>query len=415
MDINWIVNRVKNVLLTPKNEWPVIAEEAETVSGLYMRYILIMSAIPALAQLIQLSLLGSSFMGVTVRVGFGDALVHSIVGYGVSLLMIFIMSLVVNALAATFNGEKNSIQALKAITYSWTAVWVGTVLGIIPGIGFLFSIAGLVYAIYQLYLGLQFTMKAPQDKAVGYTAVTVIIGIVLALIVGVVVGTITGAGRMAAGLTGGGSEVTVDPDSPLGKMEQWGKAMEKAGKEMEQAEASGDKDAQAAAAAKMLGTVLSGGEGQVESVPTDTLKALVPDTLQGLARSSLSAERNAAMGVQVSTTQAEYSAEDGRSLRLEITDAGSMSGMLAMAGWANMESEREDEYGYEKTYKADGRMVHERWDKQNNSGEYALVVAGRFTVKVEGNMTDMDSIKAAVNEIDLGQLEALKDAGKTGN
>ncbi|MGQ2933191.1 MAG: YIP1 family protein, partial [Sphingopyxis sp.] len=50
-------------------------------------------------------------------------------------------------------------------------------------IGLLFALYGL----YLLYLGLPVLMKVPQDKALGYTVVVVIVYIVLFLIVGAVV------------------------------------------------------------------------------------------------------------------------------------------------------------------------------------------------------------------------------------
>ena len=47
MDFNKLIARAKNILLTPKTEWPVIAGEAETVQSLYLNYILVLAAIPA--------------------------------------------------------------------------------------------------------------------------------------------------------------------------------------------------------------------------------------------------------------------------------------------------------------------------------------------------------------------------------
>ena len=50
------------------------------------------------------------------------------------------------------------------------------------------------------------------------------------------------------------------------------------------------------------------------------------------------------------------------SLQLEINDTGGAQGLLALAAWANVEEEREWQGGYEQDYRADGRMIHERWD-----------------------------------------------------
>ena len=56
-------------------------------------------------------------------------------------------------------------------------------------------------------------------------------------------------------------------------------------------------------------------------------------------------------------------------------------------------------------------MVREYWDRNNNSGEYSLVVGERFTVKVQGSADDIDDLKEAAEDLDLSGLEALKNEG----
>ncbi|HEX3895394.1 MAG TPA: YIP1 family protein, partial [Rudaea sp.] len=58
MDFNKIIARVKNILLAPKTEWPVIAAEPETVAGLYKNYIVIIAALAPIATFIGLVVFG---------------------------------------------------------------------------------------------------------------------------------------------------------------------------------------------------------------------------------------------------------------------------------------------------------------------------------------------------------------------
>ena len=104
MDFNKLIARVKNILLTPKTEWPVIAAEPETVAGLFTNYILILSAIPAVIQFLKLSVIGISlpFVG-TFRVGVGMGITQMIVTYAISVGVTYIMMLIVDALAPTWN------------------------------------------------------------------------------------------------------------------------------------------------------------------------------------------------------------------------------------------------------------------------------------------------------------------------
>ena len=182
-----IVQRAKDILLKPKESWPVIAAEPATTQSIYIPYVLVLAAVGPLAGLIGGQLFGITILGVTYHPPLATALVSAIVSYGLSLATVFILALVIDGLAPNFGGQKDQVQALKVAAYSATAGWVGGIFGILPAlavIGLLFALYGL----YLLYLGLPVLMKAPQDKALGYTVVVVIVYIVLFLIVGAVVG-----------------------------------------------------------------------------------------------------------------------------------------------------------------------------------------------------------------------------------
>jgi len=196
----------------------------------------------------------------------------------------------------------------------------------------------------------------------------------------------------------------------MGKLESMARQAEEAGKKMEAAQKSGDVQAQRDAAGDMMSAVAGGG-AQVESLAPDRIKPFVPESLAGLKRTEISAERNNAMGMQVSEARGTYSNDAGRSLRLEIVDMGGMKGMMAFAGWAAGEQERETDQGYEKTYKQDGRLVHEEWDRERKSGEYSTVLGERFSVKLSGEASSITELKTAVASLDLAGLEALKNEG----
>lgn len=417
MDINKLIARVKAILMTPKTEWPVIAAEPATVSDLYKNYIIFLAAIPAVAGFIKGSLIGYGAFGIHYRTPIGAGITAMIVMYALGLALTYVMALIIDALAPTFGGQKSQVQALKAVAYAYTASWVASIGQIVPGLGWLIAIAGGVYSIYLLYLGLSPTMKSPTEKAAGYTAVSIIIAIVLSWIIMLIVGGIIGTGAMMGGAFSGahlgsnsGDEVTIDKDSSLGKLDAWSKKMEAAGKQMETAQKSGDADAQGKALGAVMGTALGGGD-QVEALAPDVLKPFVPDSLAGLKRTEVSAERNGALGMQVSEARGVYSDGAGKSLDLEISDLGSAKGMLALAGWAGAESDKETDHGYDKTYKQDGRVVHEQWDTRSKRGEYSIVLGDRFTVKVSGNADSIDQLKAAVASVNLSGLEALKNQG----
>ena len=180
-----LVDRVKRILMSPKTEWEVIDAESATPSELYTRYIMPLAAIGPIAHLIGSTVFGISipFVG-TYRVPIGSAITQAIVTYVLSLAGTYVLALIIDALAPTFNGRRSQIQALKLAAYSMTASWVAAIFALIPALSPL-ALLGL-YSLYLLYLGLPVLMKAPQDKAVGYIAVVIVMAIVLAMVIGAV-------------------------------------------------------------------------------------------------------------------------------------------------------------------------------------------------------------------------------------
>ena len=414
MDLNKIMARAKAILLSPKSEWPVIAGESTTIADLYKGYAIWLAAIPAIFTFLKMSVIGTSVMFAgTFRVGIGSGLTTMVISYVLALAMLYVLALIVDALAPSFGGQKNSVQAFKVIVYAYTASWIAGIAQIVPGLGILLMIVGGIYSIYLMYLGLPQTMKCPPEKAAGYTAVIVIIAIVVGAVIGVVVGGVAGVGGMMSGAnysSSSGDDVKFDEDSPLGKMQKWGEEMETANKKLEAAQKSGDQAAQEQAMKAVFGAALGGGQ-QVESLAPDRLKSFVPEKLAGLSRSSLSAERSGAMGLQVSTATATYSDDSGREVRLEITDAGGAKGLLGLASWAGVEGEREENGRREKTFREDDRLIHEEWDSNASEGQYTVIVGDRFTVKVEGGARSVAQLREAAEQLDLDGLADLRTVG----
>lgn len=198
-----LVARVKGILLQPKSEWLKIDGEFATTKSLFTRYAMILAAIGPVC-----SLLGGQLMPIMgVKLSIVGAIVVTLVSYGMSLLGVFLLGLIINALAPNFGGTANKVQAMKLAVYSWTAAWLAGVFGLIPMLGIL-AILGL-YSFYLLFVGLPILMKVPEDKKVGYFIVTVIAGVVMYFIISAIVGAISmsfvAASVGMAGLAGMGA------------------------------------------------------------------------------------------------------------------------------------------------------------------------------------------------------------------
>lgn len=401
-----LVNRAKNLIVTPKTEWDVAAAEPTPPAQVVTGYVVPLAAAYALASFIGTSLI-MMFVGGFAGVGF--ALVGAIIHLVMAVVSVFVLGFIIDALAPTFGGTKNFNQAIKVAAYSYTPVWVFGLLTIIPFLGWLAVLVGALYALYLLYLGLPRLMQAPQDKAVPYIVVVIICGIVLWIVVGAIAtmaGGMGAAGMMGTRHMGSSGAAAVIASANTAKLDAFAKKMEEANKKMEAAQKSGDANAQAEAAMAALGTAFSGGKG-VDPVSIDQLKPFVPEQLAGMPRTDLQTERSGVKGLMSAKAEATYANGD-RHVRLEIVDTGGAAGLMTVAMWAGVQGEREDAHHREVTRKEGSRLVHEEQDKQDGSSKYLVVLNERFMVSAEGRGVDLAMLRSGVNSVNLSGLEALK-------
>ena len=391
-----LIARVKAILTTPKTEWLAIDAEPATAKELYTGYACILAAIPAVATLLGGQVFGHGAFGVTYRPPMIGAIVATVVSYGLSLLLVYILALIIDALAPSFDGAKDMLKALKVAVYASTAGWVAGVFALLPTLSPLAILGGL-YGLYLLYLGLPVLMKAPQAKALGYTAVTVIVAIVLSVAVSAVVGAVSGLavlggavghGLGSAATNGGTVKIPGVGSVDLGKLEEASKQMQ----------ASVDQ-AQSQAGGQIA-------EGAVQPVGAEVLQALLPASVAGYARGEVSSSSAGAAGLSVSEAEGRY-AKGTQSFTLQVTDMGGAAGLTAMAGAFNVQSNRTTSTGYEKVSTVGGRMTTEEWDSASKDGKYAVLVGGRFMVSADGQGASMSELKSAVTAVDFAMLERI--------
>jgi len=184
-----LVERAKNILLTPAKEWDVIKGEQLTIMDMFTKYAMILAAIPAIAGFIGYSVIGISYGFGTFRVPIGTALVWAILQYILSLGGVFLIAFIMDALAPTFGCTKNLVAAVKIVVFSYTATWVAGILNIIPSLGILVGLAS-IYSLFLMYMGMQKIKEVPKDKLVVYFVVTIIAAVVVYFVISMIVGAV---------------------------------------------------------------------------------------------------------------------------------------------------------------------------------------------------------------------------------
>jgi Yip1 domain len=187
-----LVDRVRNILLTPKAEWAAIDAEPASIQQIYARYVVPLALIPAVAGFIGGSIVGIGVPGVgTVRVGMLAGLLGAVLQFFLLLALVYVLALIINELATMFGGRMDIVAAFKVAAYSSTPAWLAGIFTVVPIFAFL-SVVGL-YSLYLLYLGLPLLMRVPVERAWAYTAVVAGAAMGLAFIISGVLGLLIGA------------------------------------------------------------------------------------------------------------------------------------------------------------------------------------------------------------------------------
>ena len=378
-----LIERVKAVLLRPKEEWPRIAAEPATVGGLYRSYVLPLAAIPPVATFVGMVLFGINLIFVRFRPPVGASLAQAIVQYVLGLIGVYALSLVIDALAPSFQGTKNPVAAFKVAAYSATAAWVAGIFNLLPGLWVL-SILGGLYSLYLFWLGLPRLMRVPEGKATSYAVVVLAAAIVLWWVVGMIAGVVTRPmmgypGASLAAADAGTVSVPGVGSVDLGKLD--------------------------AASKQVQADVAAAQTGAVKTVSGGALQALLPAAVAGFTRTGISSVSVGAAGLGTSNAEGTYR-NGPQEIRLELTDLGAAAALAALGSAFNVDESKQDENGYEKTGNIDGRMTTEKWDKVGNSGEYGVLVAKQFMVKASGQ-APIATLKQAVAAVDAAKLEAM--------
>jgi hypothetical protein len=371
-----IVDRVKAIILSPKDEWPKIAAESTPQGDILRSYVLPLAAIGPVASFIGGQVFGYGMFGFSYRPSLVWSLSSALVSYVLSIISVFVLAWIADLLAPKFDGQSNKLGAFKLVVYSYTAAWLAAVFGLIPSLG-VFSLLGL-YSLYLLYTGATPLLKVPQDKAVGFTAVTILCAVVLALIVSPITAAITGlwaAGPMAAATGEASGKLTVPGGGSvdLDRIQQATRDMEAAAR------------------------------GQ--PVAPDRMKALLPETIGGYRRSATEAMSAGPMG---STAQGTYTNEAGdRSFTLRIADMSALGALAGLSAAMNLEQSKEDADSFERTTTVNGQFVTEAWNRTTGSGKFGQTIDSRFLIEAEGSAGSIEELKQAVTSIDREDLGDL--------
>ncbi|RPH34235.1 MAG: DUF1282 domain-containing protein [Bacteroidales bacterium] len=175
-----LVDRAKNIILKPKDEWTLIDQEDTSVATLVATYLFPLALIPAIAAFIGYGIIGVAFFGPILSWGIKMAIISFIT----TVVGIYISAIIIDILAPNFGSVKDFRKTMQLVVYAYTPVMLAGAFSAIPALGFL-GILGL-YGLYLLYIGIKPMMKSPDDKVTVYFLVSLLVIIAVYFILGAI-------------------------------------------------------------------------------------------------------------------------------------------------------------------------------------------------------------------------------------
>lgn len=187
-----LIERAKNILIKPKEEWLVIDQENTSVSQLVTGYLIPLAFIPAIAVFIRYGLIG---FGPFAAASFSLGIKYAVVSFVSTIGGVYLSAFIIDALSTNFASTKDFRKSMQLVVYSYTPMLIAGIFQIVPALGIL-GIVGL-YGLYILYLGIAPMMKTPADKVTGYFVLSLVVIIVIYIVLAAILTSIFLSGSIA--------------------------------------------------------------------------------------------------------------------------------------------------------------------------------------------------------------------------
>lgn len=168
----FILSRAYGLLREPKKEWAQIRDEVTTVPSILLGYVAPMALIPPVADLLGKIIFQPAGIG-----DIGKAIIGAVVAWVVSVAMVYLLGIIISAIAENFDSDKNELASQKIAAYSLTPFFLSTITLLWPPLLWV-PIIALGAMVFLIYRGLPILLRTPPERAMAYTATVTIVAIV---------------------------------------------------------------------------------------------------------------------------------------------------------------------------------------------------------------------------------------------
>lgn len=187
INIDHLFNRIKLVIISPKEAWGKIKDESTTAKELILSYMLPLVLIPTIASFIGYGLIGSNtyFRSSSINWGLNQA----ILAFAGAFLGVFISAWCIHKLASSFNTQVSMQKALSLVIYAYTPSWLAGVFYLISALSILALVAG-IYSLYVLYTGFGEMTHVAEEKKTNYFIVSLLLIIGVSFLLSIVLASV---------------------------------------------------------------------------------------------------------------------------------------------------------------------------------------------------------------------------------
>lgn len=171
MDYSVLLQRAKNIIITPQKELLKIGNNIEDKKTTITQY-----ALPLIIAVCVAKFIGTFFIG-EYSMNLPFALTSSLIFFAVQYINLYIAIYLINEIFKTFKINTTLDKTASLIIYSSTPSWVlSIIIGVIPVLGKLSFLA--IYSFFIFWIGLSAILKIQEDKKVNVAIISILLMLV---------------------------------------------------------------------------------------------------------------------------------------------------------------------------------------------------------------------------------------------
>jgi hypothetical protein len=358
--------RVHGILMRPQSEWQRIrGEEPAPLIGSYVAPLAILGAIIGFAA-------GLLYSGFHIDAALAWRGIAALLYVLFTVLGVIVAAWLINFIARRFGAEADGGRARQLAAYSATPVLVAAIGAVAPPVALVVTLAGAVYALVLLAIGVRrlMPMPDPDNNVPRFTLTLAVAAIAVASLAAVFLGPLINMAR--EGVVGAVQSVTPERAAP---------------------------EIARRSAAEQAIQRLAETYGKHALTDPERLSEQMPDSLPGsFQRQSVATAQRGG----ISRADAVYSDGAAR-LSVSIIQFAVNVDPAAFASVLAIKPDGDADGGYARSQSIDGRLYAE----EVSPAGARYIVIGRGVVMIAQGGVTVDRGRAAVETIDLQRLEAM--------